>query len=69
MISLILFQVRMNGTIVYSKVEIHLQVIPSTLHGVIDGGVMRFISRFSDEIRLDGSKSEDPDCLTKDHLR
>ncbi|CAE1153380.1 PKD1L1 [Acanthosepion pharaonis] len=62
-------EVRMNGTIVYSKVEIHLQVIPSTLHGVIDGGVMRFISRFSDEIRLDGSKSEDPDCLTKDHLR
>ena len=59
----------MNDTIVYSKVEIHLQVVPSTLNGVIDGGVMRYVSRSSKEIRLDGSNSEDLDSVTKDHLR
>ncbi|GAB1601011.1 polycystic kidney disease protein 1-like 1 [Argonauta hians] len=61
--------VKINETIVYKKLSLGLNIIPSPLHGVIVGGFTRHISRTAEKIVLDGSYSKDPDSLSQNHLR
>lgn len=50
----------MNGTIVYSKVDIKLGIVASLLTSVIRGGILREISP-QDMVVLNGADSRDPD--------
>ncbi|XP_064614219.1 uncharacterized protein LOC135477926 [Liolophura sinensis] len=53
-------EVKMNGTIVYSKVDIKLGIVASLLTSVIRGGILRQISP-QDVVVLNGASSRDPD--------
>ena len=53
----------MVGTIVYGTDMIRLEVVPSPLESVIEGGVYRRV-KHTDIVTLDGSLSYDPDSYT-----